>query len=105
MEADSPYTTVVAPRANAQIDAALRWWARNRRAAPHLLVRELEAALDTIEHVPQAGRRTRSRSFRNVRRLLLRGTSYHLYYQINEARRQVRIVHLRHGSRRPIAGR
>jgi hypothetical protein len=97
-----PYTTVVAPIAEAEIDAALVWWARHRRAATDLLAHELERALRTIENVPQAGRRTRSRMFRDVRRLLLRGTGHHLYYQVNEARREIRVVYFRHARRRPL---
>jgi plasmid stabilization system protein ParE len=101
----SPYTTTLAPIAAAQIDAALLWWSRNRPAARTLLAGELEAALGTIEHVPQVGRQTRSRLFRDVRRLLLRGTHYHLYYQVIEARREVRIVYFRHARRRPLSRR
>ena len=105
MAAASPFATILAPTAHAQIDSALLWWSRNRQAARHLLVQELEAALRTIELVPQVGRRTRSRLFRDVRRLLLRGTGYHLYYQVNDARREIRVVYFRHARRRPIARR
>ena len=100
--AASPYTTIVAPIADAQIDAALRWWSSNRQASPDLLAREIEAAIAAIEHVPQLGRRTRSRLFRNVRRFFLRRSGYHLYYQVIEARREIRIVYFRHHRRRPL---
>jgi hypothetical protein len=96
------YRTVVAPIAEVQIDAAIRWWSRHRRAAPDVLARELIAALGTIEYVPRAGRRTRSRLSRDVRRLLLRGTGYHLYYQVIESRREIRVVYFRHARRRPL---
>jgi hypothetical protein len=43
------YRTVVAPIAEVQIDAAILWWSRHRRAVPDLLARELTAALRTIE--------------------------------------------------------
>jgi len=98
----SRYTTVVAPIASAQIDAALRWWSRNRRDSRGALARELEVAIETIEHVPRVGRRVRSRHFKDVRRLLLRATGHHLYYQVNLTRRQIRIVYLRHARRRPV---
>jgi len=99
--AASPYTTILAPAAVAQIDAALRWWSRNRPAAPTLLARELEAVLRTIEQAPQVGRRTRSAQFGGVRRLLLRGSRYHVYYQVHEDLREIRIVYFRHARRRP----
>ena len=103
MVAASPYTTILAPAAVAQIDAALRWWSRNRPAAAGLLARELEAMIRTIEQAPQVGRRTRSAQFRGVRRLLLRGSGYHVYYQVNEVLREIRIVYFRHARRRPLS--
>ena len=103
--APSTYTTIVAPIAEAQIDAALLWWATNRAAARELLAREIEAAIETIAQVPQIGRRTRSRLFRDVRRLLLRGSGYHLYYQVSHERREIRVVYFRHARRRPLSRR
>jgi plasmid stabilization system protein ParE len=97
--------TIFAPLAAAQIDAALIWWARNRAGAPELLAREIDAAVETIQLVPQMGRRTRSRLFRDVRRLLLRGSGYHLYYQVSHARSEIRVVYFRHGRRRPVMRR
>src|SRR5262249_1819223 len=64
----------------AQIEAALLWWSRNRPASRGLLANEVDRALSLIEHVPRAGRRTASKLFRDVRRLLLRRSGYHLYY-------------------------
>lgn len=95
-------TTIVAPIAEAQIEPALLWWARNRPGARELLAREIDAAIGAIEQVPQMGRRTRSRLFRDVRRLLLRGSGYHLYYQVRHERREIRVVYFRHSRRRPL---
>ena len=103
--AASTYTTIVAPIAEAQIDAALLWWARNRAGARELLAREIDAAIGTIEQVPQMGRRTRSRLHLGVRRLLLRGSGYHLYYQVSHERRQIRVVYFRHARRHPLPRR
>jgi hypothetical protein len=49
-----PYAVTVAPIANAQIEAALLWWSRNRPASRGLLANEVDRALALIEHVPQA---------------------------------------------------
>ena len=103
--AASTYTAIVAPIAEAQIDAALLWWARNRTGARDLLAREIDAAIGAIEQVPEMGRRTRSRLFRDVRRLFLRGSRYHLYYQVSHERGEVRAVYFRHARRRPLRRR
>jgi plasmid stabilization system protein ParE len=100
-----PYTVTVAPIATAQIEAALLWWSRNRAASRGLLANELDRALELVEHVPQAGRRTTSKLFRDVRRLLLRRSGYHLYYQVLDAQHAVHVVYFRHARRRPITWR
>lgn len=99
------YIVTVAPIAVAQIEAALLWWSSNRPASPGLLANELDRALELIEHVPQAGRRTTSKLFRDVRRLLLRRSGYHLYYQVLDPQHGVHVVYFRHARRRPIASR
>ena len=96
------YRIVYAPIAEAQIEAALLWWERNRRQSPALLAREIEAALDQLEVVPQAGRRVLLRGHPDARRLLLPRTRYHVYYVIADAERDVRVVYFRHGRRRPL---
>lgn len=88
-----PYAVTVAPIANAQIEAALLWWSRNRPASRGLLANEVDRGLALIEHVPQAGRRTTSTLFRDVRRLLLRRSGYHLYYQVLDAQHAVHVVY------------
>jgi plasmid stabilization system protein ParE len=100
-----PYTVTVAPLATAQIGAALLWWRRNRPASRDLLANELDRALELVEHVPQAGRRTTSKLFRDVRRLLLPRSGYHLYYQVLDAQHAVHVVYFRHARRRPITWR
>jgi len=95
------YTVVVAPFADAEMDAALLWWAHHRDKAPDLLARELQAALALIEHAPHSGRRVASKLFRGVRRLELKKTGYHLDYQLVASRREICVVHFRHGRRRP----
>jgi len=98
-----PYTVTVAPIAVAQIEAALLWWSSNRPASRDLLANEVDRALALIEHVPQAGRRTTSKLFRDVRRLLLRRSGNHLYYQVLDAQEAVHVVYFRHAHRRPIS--
>lgn len=96
------YVLEIAPIAETQIDAALLWWKRNRSAAPTLLARELEVVLDQLSVVPRAGRRVRLRGQPSARRLLLRRSEFHVYYVVNEANHEVRIVYFRHARRRPM---
>jgi plasmid stabilization system protein ParE len=91
--------------ATAQIEAALLWWSRNQAASRGLVANELDRALELVEHVLQAGRRTTSKLLRDVRRLLLRRSGYHLYYQVLDARHAVHVVYFRHARRRPITWR
>jgi hypothetical protein len=102
MTTDRPYVVRYAPIADAQIDAALLWWQRNRDKAPDRLAREIDAALAQIALVPTAGRRARLTGQPGVRRLLLRVSSYHLYYVIDETAGEVQIVYFRHARRRPF---
>src|SRR5687767_13735866 len=102
MASASPYVVRYAPIADAQIDAALLWWQRNRDKAPDRLARELDEALPQIALILTAGRRAQLRGHSGVRRLLRRVSSYHLYYVIDEAAREVRIVYFRHARRRPF---
>jgi plasmid stabilization system protein ParE len=98
-----PYTVTVAPIAVAQIDAALLWRSRNRPASRDLRANEVDRAVALIEHVPEAGRHTTSKLFRDVRCLLLRRSGYHLYYQVLDVRKAVHVVYFRHAHRRPLS--
>ncbi len=44
-----------APKALEQISTADKWWRRNRREAPDLLMTELDAALALIAAAPDVG--------------------------------------------------
>ena len=68
------------PQAEAQALAAATWWRTSRLAAPDLFTDELAGALDLIAHAPEIGHRYRHPRVPGVRRLLLPGTQYHLYY-------------------------
>jgi hypothetical protein len=102
MPPDTPYAVVVAPQADAQIKAASAWWRDNRKSAPDLLRDELGAALLLLAERPEIGRRIRNRRLGSVRLLVLRRTSYVLYYRVVPAAREAHVVHLRHARRRPL---
>ena len=68
------------PEADAQIREIDDWWRRNRPASPNLFSNELAAAFDIIGHAPQIGRSYRRSTIPSTRRVLLKGTRYHVYY-------------------------
>ena len=74
------------------MERAVRWWRENRPAAPRLLEREFDAALDLLETTPETGRVYPTVNERVVRRVLLPKTRHHVYYEINLSRQEVRIL-------------
>lgn len=83
---------IVGPRAEAQALAADAWWRRNRDAAPDLFVTELDRALRRLANDPQAGRKYERHRVAGIRRLLLRRSRYHVYYQHDDAADQVHVL-------------
>ena len=75
-------TTVVrtTPEADAQALGVAAWWRENRPAAPDLFVRELVGAIDLLTRAPDVGRRYRRSGLPGLRRLLLPGSRYFVYY-------------------------
>src|SRR5207248_755358 len=68
------------PEADAQAEAAERWWRENRPRASGRFIDELNAALGLLAESPQTGRKVKGRRVRGLRRLLLPVTRYHVYY-------------------------
>jgi plasmid stabilization system protein ParE len=68
------------PEADVQIREIDDWWRRNRSAASDLLVDELAASFEIIGQVPHVGRLYRRSPLPGTRRVLLKGTRYHVYY-------------------------
>jgi plasmid stabilization system protein ParE len=68
------------PEADAQIREVDDWWRRNRPASPNLFAEELTASFGMIANTPNIGRLYRQSPVTETRRLLLKGTRYHVYY-------------------------
>ncbi len=66
--------------AEAQANEIDGWWREHRRLAPDLFTSELERALLALGDTPTLGV-TYSTRARTVRRVLLRRTHYHLYFE------------------------
>jgi plasmid stabilization system protein ParE len=85
------------PEADAQIREIDDWWRRNRPAAPDLFFDELTASFATLGHTPQIGRLYRQAPVPGTRRVLLKGTRYHVYY-VSRAD-EVRVLAVWHAQR------
>ena len=75
---------VVSGDVEVQIGEIDRWWREHRPAAPELFVEELAAGFDLLASAPYAGRRYTHFRVREVRRILLRSTGYHVYYTVRD---------------------
>ncbi len=80
------------PEADAQAEAAERWWRENRPLAPNRFIDELSAALRLLSDSPETGRRVKRRRIPGLRRLLLPVTRYHLYYVYVLKRARVYVI-------------
>jgi plasmid stabilization system protein ParE len=90
-------TVVTTPEADAQILTIDTWWRENRRTSPDLFFDELTEAFDLIARAPYIGRLYRPSPILGTRRILLRGTRYHVYYVPSE--QEVRVLAIWHGER------
>ena len=68
------------PDADSQIREIDDWWRTNRRSSPDLFLQELTASFDIIGDAPYIGRLYRQSPVPGTRRILLKGTRYHVYY-------------------------
>ncbi|MGH8581899.1 MAG: type II toxin-antitoxin system RelE/ParE family toxin [Gammaproteobacteria bacterium] len=85
------------PEADAHIREIDSWWRGNRPASPELFVEELSAAFDIVGHAPHIGRLYRQSPIPSTRRVLLKGTGYHVYYVPLAA--EVRVLAVWHARR------
>ncbi len=92
-----------APRALAEVATIVRWWRRNRLAAPRLFEDELDAALVTLAEHPEIGPRARLRGHPSGRCYVLQRTGYVVFYLVDVARGEVTVVRVRHVRQRPLA--
>jgi len=71
---------VVSPQAEAQIQTIDEWWRTHRSAATQLFAQELASAFTDLAAMPSLGRHVKHREVKDLRRVLLRSTRYHVYY-------------------------
>lgn len=80
------------PTADEQIAAADAWWRVNRPSAQDLFAEELRAAMKLLTDAPETGQRRRHKKVPGLRRLLLPGSRYHVYYSHDSNRKEVLLL-------------
>ena len=86
------FAVIVAPVARRQARLVAEWWRSNRPTAADLFERELEAAIGRLTVAPGRATKYRESKGRQVRRLLMPRTSYHVYFEIDDQHDEVRIL-------------
>jgi plasmid stabilization system protein ParE len=88
---------VLQRRAIQEIEEINGWWRANRTASPDLFLRELESVLVAVAMMPTLGAAVRGERAPGLRRVLLRRTSYHVYYRV--CGEVLEVLAVWHGSR------
>ena len=82
-----------------QIAEIAQWWRVNREAAPQLFLDELRQAYELVRHQPQVGQPVVGAKSDRIRRVYLRRSHYHLYYQESEDGAAIDVLAVWHTSR------
>ena len=94
------YRVEYAARAEAQVVAVSRWWAENRRDSPTLFTEELAAVFEgLLETSPLSGAPFPASRPRDVRRVLLGRSRYHVYYTVDQDAGRVIVRAVWHAAR------
>ena len=89
---------LVAEPADLQIQGIETWWQRNRPASPELFAREFAWAVDFLSACPTMGTPIRANP-KEIRRVYLKKTRYHIYYRLDHAAQVVEIRAVWHTAR------
>jgi len=96
------YAVIIAPEAMIEVSEIAIWWNENRPAAPRLFQTELDRDVVRLTERPGAGPKVRVRGRLGLRVLSLQKTGYLVFYQFDPGEKQVIVVRVRRGHRRPI---
>ena len=72
------------PQAELEADREREWWRENRRDSPDLFDDELAAVIDKITRRPTTGTIHESEFPEEIRKVLMRKTSNHVYFTVHE---------------------
>lgn len=94
------------PDADIQIREIDGWWRTYRPSSPDLFLDELTASFNIIGDAPYIGRLYRLSPVPGTRRVLLKGTRYHVYYVPRpDEVRVLAVWHARRGAGPPLRAR
>jgi plasmid stabilization system protein ParE len=82
----------ISKRALRQVERVARWWSEHRPAARWMLLDALAAAERLLRSHPEAGIAYATHRAGIVRRILLGGTKYHLYYRYDVDRGELVVL-------------
>jgi plasmid stabilization system protein ParE len=97
--AEGGYSVALAAKARAHLAAIQRWWLANRPAAPDLFGAEFRAAARRVASAPLSAAVYRTMNGREIRRLLMPRSRYHVYFEVRDASREVFILAIWHAAR------
>ena len=86
----------------AEVVVIAMWWNENRPAAPRLFQTELDRAVLRLAARPESGPKVRVRGRPGLRVLVLQRSGYLVFYQVDLNAKEVIVVRVRRGHRRPI---
>ena len=92
------------PRAARQAKRIDEWWRENRLASPDLFAEELASAIEALAAAPEIGSKYDAMDVPGIRRLLLRATQFHAYYDFDGTTVRVLAVWSCHRGRSPSLG-
>ena len=99
----TPLRVEITENAQAQISAAVDWWATNRPAAPDAVRDDLDRILELLRVQPAIGTIARRATLSDVRRVTLSRIRYYVYYRVAEDAIQVLAFwHTSRGSTPPV---
>ena len=82
----------ISPEAERQVRELEAWWAANRPATRTAFKGAFSAVIDHISRMPGLGRPCDDIQLPGVRRLLIEGTPYAVFYSVNREAREVLIA-------------
>ena len=89
----------LSPAAAEQIAVISDWWRDNRPAAASFFLDELERAFDLIRRQPNIGQIVTGAKSDRIRRVCLRRSRYHIYYQESDEGEAIDLLTVWHTSR------
>lgn len=79
----SPLQIKVSRDAQAQIEEAAAWWAKNRPFAPGAVRQDLDRILGLLSVEPGIGARAPRAKLQGIRRVTLSRIGYYVYYRVS----------------------